>query len=368
MSCKQRTVNRVQFCKSPFINTLIATIGGLFSIFVALPSFAACEGALADYNAVLNGNPTAVNYQSDKSRAEANLAACMQAEAQKNTNQPNIPPEELLVEGDLEAYLRQQEYLRQQRALERDRLAALEELKSLLKEEANLIASNVAKQPIQMNPAYENLGDHKTCLPVMIETGKKILTHIDFTENTEFPLHITRNYSSYDGSSYLFGHRWSTKLDRHLMFSFKDGRWCNFKLNNTVSTACSSTKNSDTLKKIYLNNTTQFSDEFIFSASTSRWTTTEANNKNLVLTQLTDQRWKLENKETGETEIFGLNGRLESIINRHSLSWVLGYDSTSSNKLQSITHSSGKILRLEWGTNSHISKVTDTDNKVIVSA
>lgn len=321
--------------------------------------YAACESQAAEVQAVQGGDPTAANYQNELARAQANMATCMQAEAQ---NQARQPIEEVLVTGS-----KNKERVHELE-LERLRVAMLENLQSLFRDLFKSQYQNENQQtPAEKNPATEDEKDHKTCLPVMIESGKKVLTEIDYRDNIEFPLEIERNYSSSDGNGQLFGPRWRARLDNHLMFAFLTGTnaWCNRHLAASMSNgACDRVKNSSTLKRIYLSDAAGFSKDFIWSATQSAWVAVNPEHAKLSLSQLSDSRWQLV-RENGDVEIYGLNGRLESISNSHSIGWTLAYDSTTSNKLQSISHSSGKSLLFQWGTNNRISAVTDPNGNAI---
>lgn len=196
----------------------------------------------------------------------------------------------------------------------------------------------------------------KTANPVILSTGMKALDDVDYVANGDFGVVIDRHYHRYamDG---IFGRNWYSKLDRRLNFQFTDttDTFCTYAI-ESLSPNCSRQMNSSTLKNIsYVDGTNIYN--FQWSAADGKWLISNIPSTRFQLVQNADGTWTL-SKEGGNTEKYNKNGRLDRITNENGIFWQLVYDSDTSNKLQTITHSSGRKFTFAWVSKS-VSSITD---------
>src|SRR5690606_15007996 len=82
--------------------------------------------------------------------------------------------------------------------------------------------------------------EEKTDCPVVMATGEKLLTEVDFRDIGEMPLEVVRNYHSrhsYGGIT-AFCSYWSTDFDTKIRINYLDGNTCITAIGGTTAPGC----------------------------------------------------------------------------------------------------------------------------------
>ena len=190
--------------------------------------------------------------------------------------------------------------------------------------------------------------------PVVIATGNKVLTEVDFVTGRSPQHAFTRYYNySYTGSG-MFGVGWHTAFDRSLTFTLQNGTSCAASPGQTSN--CATTGGSPVVSvgavrpdgsiatynqsasgsNTYLNTTPDATDSIINNGS----------------------GWTLSN-ENGSVENYSPLGFITSSSGPTGLGWTFSY--SSSNLLQSATYSSGETFSFGW-TGNLVTSVKDPAN------
>lgn len=223
--------------------------------------------------------------------------------------------------------------------------------------------------PAGMNPTVTNDDDcdtprNKTSLPVILSTGYKVLDEIDYVASGDFGLYIDRHYSL-NSAGGMWGRNWHSVLDNRLKFKFNDTTeaWC-FSSVGFLSTECTRAMTSSTLEYIiYSKGDAHY--KFEWNPASSDWRVANIPSTKMVLKQTgVNGAWAVEH-EDGRIETYHKNGRLQSIKNINNIAWNLVYDSEANNKLQTLTHSSGRSITFGWNGNDKVSSITDNFGRVI---
>ena len=215
--------------------------------------------------------------------------------------------------------------------------------------------------PAGMNPTVTNNDDcdtprNKTALPVILSTGYKVLDEIDYVASGDFGLYIDRHYSL-NSAGGMWGRNWHSVLDNRLKFKFTDATetWC-FSAVGFLSAECSRSMTGSTLEYvIYSKGAAHY--KFEFREQAQIWQVEGIPSSKMALTRNANQTWSLKH-EDGRVETYHKNGRLQSIKSINYIHWSLAYDSEASNKLQTLTHSSGRKITFGWDGNK-VSSITD---------
>ncbi len=335
---------------SKLLKVLFSTllITGSFQINLA---FADCQSAMAQFNANVAACGTNGNYVCTPMTPD--MSACM---AQYN-NRPDIP-DEVLVTGQRGNY--------QPPAFDYNSYQFFNPANNSLPS-APTSGSTGTTTPGKVNPAKDINKDcdakSKTSNPVVIATGLKTFDDIDYAAHGDFGFSIERRYSV-QAAVGIFGKNWYTRLDNKLSFSFTENgdTQCSSSI-NFLSPNCNNTKNSSTVKKIIYLDNNEYSS-FTWDQASGYWISPNTPISKLRLVQNADDTWDI-TKENGILERFNKNGRLESITNENQITWSITYDSETSNKIQKVTHSSGRQFTFEWADGVRVSAITDPFAKKI---
>ncbi|MCL1635018.1 NBR1-Ig-like domain-containing protein [Luteimonas sp. SX5] len=174
-----------------------------------------------------------------------------------------------------------------------------------------------------------------TAKPVVIATGNKILTELDFLVPPDaMPLVVNRFYDKSLDRLGIFGKKWSSTLEYTLSFDY-GGSQCHGRLDTVVSCAAS----GQPLTKIFANRTNGFAT--VFTKDTSGlWR--DGGGRIIVPN---GSGWKLTTKG-GEQQTYDAHGRPLTIKNERNIGLTYGYN--ASNQLSTVTHTSGRAIQLTW--------------------
>ena len=348
-------------------NRLVNSIGILF--FTALCSFKVFAGscdilinALIDKcNASGNCRVFAPPSLSEEQCA-AQISSLKEAiEALKN--QPDV--EEIIVKGPRRP-VPDYDFLQQTNFGHGALANAPSGLPPLLGQEASDSGAPTAKSK---NPASKNEVDcdtRKTVTgqPVIISSGEKVFSDMDLALEGEFGLMMQRSYRSGNAISAYLGADWVTNYDKRLQFNFKTGGFCTYGLDWTIYPNCSLTQNSATLSDIVYAHSRHAMSKFLWDAVQQKWLTVDG----LQLIRIATGNWVLTESDC-TVAAFDNVGRLVSITNANGLSWQLAY-SSSDNRPQRVTHSSGRSFVFSWhptvgSVSGKLKSITDSFGRVV---
>ena len=192
--------------------------------------------------------------------------------------------------------------------------------------------------------------DETTKRPVAITTGNKILPEIDFIvpPSDEYPLGVQRSYDKSLLSVGIFGSRWSSSLERTLSFQYGSNQ-CHGKLDSIAT--CST--GGAALDKIYASRTN--GRAWVFTpGSGGIWT-----NGDGATIVVNGSGWKLTHKN-GPIETYDSYGRPLAFTDARGVGLTYAYN--ASNKLTTVTHSSGRSIALTW-SGSKVTAITAPNGK-----
>lgn len=194
----------------------------------------------------------------------------------------------------------------------------------------------------------------QTTQPVNIRTGSKILRQEDFALDGEFPLEITRTYNGSLNSMGAFGYRWFSSLDYKLGFQYGD-RPCLIEAGVPRPEAC---KPPQPLSTIWVYRPDGAGYSYKWNASQARWNSRKPDSISWL--EQVGTTWVHHNEDFG-IEIYDADGNPLSIKNRYGVGWTFQYPA-GSNKMSSVTHSSGRLLQITWAGNQ-VATVKTPQNK-----
>jgi len=190
-----------------------------------------------------------------------------------------------------------------------------------------------------------------TANPVIVSSGEKVLSAMDFTSEGAMPLKLERSYRSHMAAIGAFGGNWSSSIDYGI--NFKHGvDLCNSKLSS--STTCDTSTTG--LATVYLQRPSGGSLPFSLGTD-GAWHYAG----DLTKYALTSQSggWLLTARD-GSSETYNAGGQPVSIRNENGIGWNFSYD--VGGKLTSIAHTNGRSMSFTWSTN-HVSTVITPEGK-----
>jgi len=204
-----------------------------------------------------------------------------------------------------------------------------------------------------------NPGPCSTVSPVVADTlvigGTLAKTETDFVTGGEAPLQLARTYISAGSGNNgvgvnLFDPYWSSSFDYSLGFKYgTSGQACQSTPGNAVS--CS----GQTVNGILVNQPNGSQLSYTFDNLTdSHWVDHKTTSIAWIVHQ-GDGTW-LRHAEDNGTETYDQYGFILSVMDAYGVGWTFQY--SGSHYLQSVTHSSGRIVHIYW-TSNRISSVVD---------
>lgn len=174
-----------------------------------------------------------------------------------------------------------------------------------------------------------------TSKPVLVASGTKVLPEVDFLLPPEdFPLKVGRVYNKDLTRAGAFGARWSSNLEHSLSFEYGTVM-CGGRLDQAAT--CSTGGNP--LSAIYANGEGGFARKHT-SAGNGQWT--HASGTSIVHS---GSQWIMTGPD-GDREVYDAYGRPLTIENERGIGLTYSYN--TSNKLATITHTSGRSIAITW--------------------
>ena len=167
--------------------------------------------------------------------------------------------------------------------------------------------------------------------PIVVPTGNKVESFLDFSSAGEMGLHLRRTYNHYWAYSGLFGRHWVSSFDYSLVPPQAD------------QTVWAQRPDGRRIKFIW-DGQRYWEDKatpvaYIVYGTGGSFT---------------------HHTEDNGVETYDPNGYVLSVKNRQGIGWTFSYDG---NYLQSVTHTSGRAVQFTW-TGNRLSRVTDPDGAV----
>lgn len=192
--------------------------------------------------------------------------------------------------------------------------------------------------------------DDITTKPVVVATGNKVLSELDFavTSTGVSPLSLTRSYDKQNSIKGMFGANWVSNIEQSLSFEF-NGTQCRSPLSGLPS--CSTS--GQTITKVLAIRSNGYAAGLV-PFSTDIWKDSEGNQ-----VQRVGSEWRLTTRQGG-TEVYDTYGRPLTIKDSRSVGLTYSYN--GSNQLATITHTSGRSIGLTW-TGNKVTTITAPNSK-----
>nr|WP_255610966.1 DUF6531 domain-containing protein [Lysobacter sp. ESA13C] len=176
--------------------------------------------------------------------------------------------------------------------------------------------------------------------PIILATGNKTESELDFTAAGEMPLQLRRVWNQHWDGIGLFGYKWVSSFDYRLSFG---GSYWNATCYARPSIAqCSDTASAveiwahkpDGRKMRYL----KAADGVFYEDKASPVST---------IIRQSDGTWALHGEED-EAEVYSAGGYPVSVKNAQGVGWIFSHGGLNGTQLQRVTHSSGRYVQLVW--------------------
>ncbi|MEJ1249529.1 RHS repeat-associated core domain-containing protein [Denitratimonas tolerans] len=164
--------------------------------------------------------------------------------------------------------------------------------------------------------------------PVVITTGNKIESALDFSSAGEMGLYLRRTYNHYWVYSGLFGRHWISNFDYSLVRQDASTLWLQRPDGRRI--------------------------KYSWRAAAARFEEDKAGPVAYVIQVGTEYEHHTEAQTIERYDRFGY---AQTVRNRQGIGWTFSY---SGNYLQSVTHTSGRSVQFTW-TGNRLTRVTDPD-------
>ncbi|MFL9583325.1 DUF6531 domain-containing protein [Stenotrophomonas sp. AB1(2024)] len=169
--------------------------------------------------------------------------------------------------------------------------------------------------------------------PVVLYTGNKVESELDFGSHGEMGLFLQRTYNHHWSATGLFGGHWLSNFDYSLAFSAAGAvAWVQYPDGRRI--------------------------KFLRVGNAERWNEDKPGPVAYLLRN-GDNTYTVHN-EGGGSETFNADGYVTRLQNEQGVAWNFTY---SNKYLQQVTHSSGRSIRFTW-TNGQLTQVTDPAGSV----
>ncbi len=165
--------------------------------------------------------------------------------------------------------------------------------------------------------------------PIVLVTGNKIESSVDFSSGGEMGLSLRRTYNHYGSHPGLFGRHWISGFDYSLVRQDIDTFWAQRPDGRRI--------------------------KFLWNASTQRFEEDKAAPVAYIVAHADGRH--THHAEDRSVEVYDAFGYVQSVRNRQGIGWTFAY---SGNYLQSVTHTSGRVVAFTW-TSGRLTRVTDPD-------
>ncbi len=201
------------------------------------------------------------------------------------------------------------------------------------------VAQDVRGQA-KKSPCDDPTTDH----PVEIASGNKILPELDFSFSVQgYPLYHMRSYDKQLQRDGMFGVKWASNFERGLSFEL-NSTYCPLSLSALPSCGF----DRSTSGKIYQLREGGYATPYSPDGS-GHW----VNGAGGTISKVSGG-WIFVDTD-GSIESYDDYGRPVTVLNERHIGWVYAYN--TSNKLQTVTHTSGRQLSFTWSGN-HVTSIT----------
>ncbi|MDQ3268990.1 MAG: DUF6531 domain-containing protein, partial [Pseudomonadota bacterium] len=190
--------------------------------------------------------------------------------------------------------------------------------------------------------------DRKRGNPIIISTGNKVESELDFAENMESGLSLARTYNHYWAGTGLFGKHWVSNLDYMLTFDSTNLDSCFPRPGGGECSIGSKTV-------IYAWKPSGRTIKFIKNATDGVFYEDKPGPIARIVNNGTSG-FTLYNRD-GNTEVYGQTGRVRELRNAHGNGWVYSYNGTYPSR---VTHTStpARYIEFTW-TGDQLTAVRD---------
>lgn len=192
----------------------------------------------------------------------------------------------------------------------------------------------------------------KSDQPVVIATGNKVRREEDFEATGEFPLKLVRTYSKAPVREGIFGKNWISSFDYELGFEHGSKQCIRYE-----GTRGCSLEVADILYRYGPESARHSFGGTAAGLPGLRLRGKPEHPSYVVRDGLT----YVYHDEDGGKEVYDMSGMILSVQDRHGIGWSFTYD--SSYRLQRVTHTSGRYITVNFGSNNRVSSVVDAAGK-----
>ncbi|MCB1568069.1 MAG: RHS repeat protein [Xanthomonadales bacterium] len=185
---------------------------------------------------------------------------------------------------------------------------------------------------VQVRDAAEKECDERAGNPIVMTTGNKIESTVDFSSAGEMGLYLRRTYNHYWTYPGLFGLHWVSSFDYSLVPQGTSVLWAQRPDGRRI--------------------------KFLWNAAQQRFNEDKA--APLAFIERHADGSYTHHTEDQTLETYNANGYVQTLTNPHGIGWTFSY---SDNYLQTVTHTSGRAVSFTW-TNGRLTGVTDPAGKL----
>ena len=206
-----------------------------------------------------------------------------------------------------------------------------------------------------------------TDAPVVIATGRKILSEQDFAVGGYAPWAFNRTFTTDSDWPAMFGGYWRSNLDYSLGFKTPNGSCssvpgqtqnCTVALSNDPPNQPTHPFPTSNNNRVYLYTPDGARRTYSWDSTNSRWKDAKPNSLAWLTQNASNGTWTRRTEENG-TETYNLYGQVTSVKDETGLGWTFSYQ-VPGYKLLSATHTSGRSIQFTW-TNNKVSSLTAPD-------
>jgi YD repeat-containing protein len=186
--------------------------------------------------------------------------------------------------------------------------------------------------------------------PVIIATGNKVETEVDFAVDSGDGLGLARHYNRQPADGGSFGGYWRASFDHRLGFAWNDtSEICAYM--QTPGLACNESRPPDYV--LYFD---PDGARITYTYSGGRYV--DAKGSPFSYIEKTASGGWLLRTEDFDALIFDAKGNIQSRKDRHGVGLTWSYPADKPNRASSLTGTSGKKIQITW-SNDRISQITD---------
>lgn len=191
--------------------------------------------------------------------------------------------------------------------------------------------------------------------PVVVATGNRVESQVDFTSVGEMGLSLTRTFNNYWDGTGLFGRHWLSNFDMKLLMTSQSPTSTCYPYPGT-SPQCNPTG-----KPIWVQRPDGRQIKFLPSSTVANlWVEDKASAIATIVKNTTNGTYTL-HSETHTTEIYDASGFPLKVLDDHGIGWTFTW--TANHYLTRVTRTGGRHVDFTWSGNELV-KVTDAAGHV----